>query len=138
MNSIVSKNDYAKAVDILKQWGIFDYFIFPQISWLPKGEVVKKLLKTCKLRAENALFIDDNISNIEEVKFYNPGISAELPNILDDNILNFKAFFGKVDTIHSRLNQYKALEKRTKAETKYSSNEIFLRASHIVCLKLIG
>ena len=131
MNSIVSKNDYAKAVDILKQWGIFDYFIFPQISWLPKGEVVKKLLKTCKLRAENALFIDDNISNIEEVKFYNPGISAELPNILDDNILNFKAFFGKVDTIHSRLNQYKALEKRTKAETKYSSNEIFLRASHI-------
>lgn len=131
MNSIVSKNDFYKATDVLKKWGIFNFFIFPQVSWSPKGEVVKTLLKTCKLRAENTLFIDDNVSNLEEVKFYNPGISAVLPDFLENNILNLRSFEGKTDIMHSRLNQYKILESRIIEEVKYGSNEEFLRASHI-------
>lgn len=130
MNSIVSKNDYDKAAKVLTEWGIFDYFIFPQISWNPKGEVVKKLLETCKLREENTLFIDDNISNIEEVKFYNPKIETSLPiNVAE--ILDSPAFKGKDDKQHSRLKQYKVLEQRFEAKASFSSNEEFLRSSNI-------
>ncbi|MFV0241636.1 MAG: HAD-IIIC family phosphatase [Lacrimispora sphenoides] len=131
MNSIVSKNDYEKAINVLKEWGVAEYFIFPQISWNPKGEKVKKLLDICKLRASNTVFIDDNMSNLEEVKFYNPNIEVMLPMDLNFELLKDPAFKGKDDVQHSRLRQYRILENRTKIEESFSSNEEFLRSSHI-------
>ena len=50
MNSIVSKNDFDKVETVLKDWGVWNYFIFPKISWSPKGEVVSSMLKEIGLR----------------------------------------------------------------------------------------
>lgn len=130
MNSIVSKNDYDKVMDVLKRWNISDYFVFPKIQWQPKGEIVKSLLEEMKLRAENVLFVDDNNSNRAEVEYYNKGITSIHPKDLF-GILDDPAFKGKDDHLHSRLNQYHIMEERSLAETKYSSNEEFLRSSHI-------
>jgi FkbH-like protein len=132
MNSIVSKNDYERAKGMLEDIGVFKYFIFPQISWNPKGEIVKQLLKKCGLRAENTLFVDDNPSNIEEVKFYNPGINAELPAFMSKvTLLEKVEFLGKNDKNHSRLQQYKNLEQRSIQRELYSSNVDFLKKSQI-------
>lgn len=60
MKSIVSQNNYDKARCLLEELGIFEYFIFPQILWEPKGGAVSRLLELCRLRSENTLFIDDN------------------------------------------------------------------------------
>lgn len=130
MNSIVSKNDREKVINVLNEWGIRDYFIFPKISWQPKGEIVKSLLEEIKLRAENVIFIDDNHSNRGEVEFYNKGITCIHPDQLV-GIINDPAFKGKDDSKHSRLRQYHIMEQRSIAETKFSSNEEFLRSSHI-------
>jgi FkbH-like protein len=132
MCSIVSKNEYDDAIKILHDWGIDDYFIFPQISWSTKGNVVKNLLKQCNLRAENTWFIDDNISNIEEVKHYNPGITGIHPDYLAENdILKMKEFQGKNDKNHSRLKQYKLMEIRAEVSKEYENNEEFLKSSEI-------
>lgn len=131
MNSIVSKNNYDDAVAVLHEWKIDEYFIFPHISWNPKGENVKELLQECNLRAENVLFIDDNLSNLEEVKYYNPGILCETPEYIKKDILSMKEFRGKKDYSHSRLQQYRILEERTKKKNLFASNIDFLRASHI-------
>lgn len=130
MNTIVSKNDFDKAASVLKQWEIFDLFIFPKISWQPKGQVVKALLDEMKLRPENALFIDDNPSNLGEVEFYNNGIFTITPDKIH-LILSDPAFQGKDDHEHSRLKQYHLMEQRSLEEAKYNSNEEFLRSSHI-------
>ena len=63
VNSIVSKNDFDKVAEVLRKWEILDYFVFPKVTWNPKGEIVKSLLDDFKLRAENVLFVDDNQSN---------------------------------------------------------------------------
>lgn len=132
MNSIVSKNDYDRAMEVLKDWGVAQYFIFPHISWNPKGNEVKALLNECNLRAENTMFVDDNPSNLEEVKYYNPGIVCIEPVFLAENdILSMEEFRGKEDKEHSRLAQYHVLEERTEKRGAFSSNEEFLRASHI-------
>ena len=131
MNSIVSKNDYDKAKKQLESFGIWDMFIFPKISWNPKGEIVKQLLEQCKLRPNNTLFVDDNHSNLQEVKFYNPDIQILNATDFTLSILNDDAFKGKDDKSHSRLEQYKILEQRANEETKYSSNIEFLQDSHI-------
>lgn len=132
MNSIVSKNDFEKAAQLLKKNNIFDEFIFPQISWNSKGETVKKLLEIIHLRAYNTLFIDDNSGNLKEVEFYNQGINAVTPDyIVQNNILNLPQFKGKSDKEHTRLKQYQILEQKYNAEQTFSSNEGFLRSSHI-------
>lgn len=131
MCSIVSKNNFEDVKAQLEKWNIWDLFIFPHISWMPKGEQVKHLLEVCSLRADNALFIDDNISNIKEVEFYNPRIMTSLPEILNEEFLNIEQLKGKNDKNHSRLKQYKVLELRNSDESKFSSNEEFLRSSSI-------
>ena len=48
---------------------------------------MKQILEKAQLRAENAIFIDDNIVNLNEVKFYNPNINVASPKILDEILL---------------------------------------------------
>lgn len=130
MNSIVSKNDFDMVKEVLSSLKIWDYFIFPKISYEPKGTVIMQLLKQCNLRAANVLFIDDNILNLEEVKYYNKNINTSTPNILNV-ILDMPEFVGKDDKEHSRLLQYKLLEKRDVEKGNYSSNIEFLKNSSI-------
>lgn len=130
MNSICSKNDVDKVKTELEKNNLWEYFIFPKISWNPKGEMVVQIIEDAQLRAENVLFIDDNHMNLKEVKFYNPKINViHIDDIAD--ILSFQAFKGKDDKSHSRLKQYKILEIKTKESTKYSSNTEFLMDSNI-------
>ena len=132
MNSIVSKNDYSRAINVLEDFGVLDYFIFPKIQWGGKGPAVKSLLSECNLRPVNVVFIDDNISNLEEVRFYNNGINCVSPNYLkDNNILELEQFKGSNDFNHTRLKQYKILEERNKQQKSYSDSFDFLRDSDI-------
>ena len=77
MNSICSKNDFESVKNEFINKGfkrVWDLFIFPSINWLPKGERVKNIINDMNLRAENVILIDDNISNLNEAKFYSPEI----------------------------------------------------------------
>lgn len=131
INSICSKNDFSKAKEKLLELGIWDFFIFPSISWSPKGLQVKDIIEKCQLRDENVLFLDDNHSNLEEVKFYCKNIYVEYPDFIP-NILEHLAFKGKDDNDQSRLKQYKILEKKNSEISNYSSNIEFLKSSNII------
>ncbi len=137
MNSICSKNDFDRVKEECFKSGnqkFWDYFVFPSIDWTPKGERVKNIIKNMNLRAENAIFIDDNPSNINEVKFYSPQIMTahpeQVPKMIDELYL-----VNEYDFEHTRLKQYKLLEQRAAAKGE-SSNEEFLRSSGIkICIK---
>ncbi len=130
INSIVSKNDFEEAKDALQRAGIWDSFIFPQIEWSPKGPLIKNLIEKCRLRDVNVLFLDDNHLNLEEARFYNPGLHVKPPEFIPD-LLAHPALKGKDDSSHSRLKQYKILEKKDAERPTFNSNEEFLRASDI-------
>lgn len=130
MNSIASKNDFEKAKNTLIKADIWNYFIFPAIEWSPKGSLVKKTIEDCQLRDVNVLFLDDNHMNLEEARYYNPGLHTKEPDFISE-ILHHPAFKGKDDQSHSRLKQYKILEKKAKEKQDYTSNEEFLRSSEI-------
>ena len=138
MNSICSKNegtDRVKEEFLNRGYQKFwDLFVFPSINWLPKGERVKSIIKGMNLRAENVIFIDDNSSNIGEVKFYSPDIMTatveQIPKMMEELYL-----VNDYDFEHTRLKQYKILETKALAQ-KEISNEEFLRESNIrICFK---
>ena len=112
VNSICSKNDHDRAELILREQGIYEYFVFSQIDWAPKGPAVKRIIEWMQLRPENVLFVDDNHLNLEEARFFSPGIQTASPHDLE-NLLRQPAFQGKDDPALSRLKQYKVIEKKT-------------------------
>ncbi|UOQ76861.1 hypothetical protein MUN84_20580 [Hymenobacter sp. 5516J-16] len=82
VHTIVSKNDFAPAEAKLVELGIRELFVFPQISWQPKGPIIKQLLEQMQLRAPNALFLDDNSMNRAEAQYYNPELQVADPTDL--------------------------------------------------------
>ncbi len=130
VNSIASKNDYTRAKKKLKDLGIWEYFVFPSISWDPKGRLINQIIVNCQLRPQNVLFIDDNLSNLKEATYYNNGIITSLPDIIP-TLLESPGLKGKDDHDHTRLKHYKILEQRQAALAKHSDNRSFLTSSNI-------
>ncbi len=130
INSICSKNDPTAARAQLERLGISAEFVFPEIAWAPKGFAIARILDNCRLRAANALFLDDNRSNREEAQYYNPELAVRgpefIPRLLDDPALS-----GKSDPERQRLAQYKQLEQRSRERHSLGDNRAFLEQSHI-------
>jgi hypothetical protein len=110
-------------------------FHIPSIDWSPKGPRIKQIIETVQLRPQSVMLIDDNHLNLEEAKFFAPGIQiasdAIIPSILSDAL-----FAGKDDHPLTRLKQYKVLERRKADEERArkvagDDNLGFLRASGI-------
>ncbi|HZK69255.1 MAG TPA: HAD-IIIC family phosphatase [Paludibacter sp.] len=130
INSICSKNTFEIAADKLKELEVYDYFVFPSIDWTSKGQRIRNLIQDMSLRAENVLFIDDEITNVEEAKHYSPQIMVASPGDIHE-LIEFAAVSEKKDLQHKRLTQYKLLEKKGAEQKKYDKNDDFLYASNI-------
>ena len=128
VNAICSKNDFDRAKKILEQMGLWDQFVFPKISFAPKGEAIKNMLDEMHLQAKHTLFVDDNEMNLNEALYYNPQLNV-LNAAFSENIpVND---WGKPDEQLTRLNQYRALEAKTASRQQSASNEDFLKNSNI-------
>lgn len=128
INTICSKNDYIPVVEQLEKLGVNDYFVFNSIDWTPKGPRISTILKEMGLRAINTLFIDDNIVNLNEAKHYEPHLNISEPTIIPD-LINYIKTVPIKDETHSRLDNYKILERKRDSKKTYSDNESFLYAS---------
>ena len=131
INSICSKNDEVPVINKLRENGLNELFVFNSIDWTPKGPRISEKIKEIGLRPQNILFIDDNIVNLNEAKFYNPDINIATPEIIDNLILQV----SKVDITdpeHKRLKQYQILQKKEEKRKSYTDNESFLYASNII------
>jgi FkbH-like protein len=130
VSAIVSKNEFEKTKARLEEFGYWDDFVFPRISFDPKGPVIAQLIKDMALRPVNVLFIDDNDSNLNEALHYVPDLNCLNANQCD-SILDSQYLKGKDDSSLSRHKQYKQMEKRVEASHGFSSNEDFLKSIHI-------
>jgi FkbH-like protein len=121
MSSICSKNDEATVLRVLQDHDVAQYFIFPSISWEPKGPRLQALIDDVQLRAPSVMFIDDNASNRAEASAVLPGLQVAdesyIPHLLSD-----PRFLGKDDHQLTRLAQYKLLEQRKREERAAKSN----------------
>lgn len=130
INSICSKNTKDETLQRLNQMGVQEYFVFPSIDWTPKGERIKRMLKTMGLRPQNALFLDDNSQNLNEAKHYSPELMTSEPNIIKA-LVHYYEEKPESDAKLKRLGQYKVLEEKEAAKSEFSSNDEFLYACNL-------
>ena len=59
LQSIASKNSRDETLEILKRHELDEYFLYPQISWSPKGEALKAIARQLNIGMDSILFVDD-------------------------------------------------------------------------------
>lgn len=92
LQTIASKNNYDDAMAKLKELGIDNYFIYPQIGWESKSCSVKKIISLVNIGEDTVLFIDDQPFEREEVMFALPHVrcidAVDLTGLLSIPALN--------------------------------------------------
>ena len=130
VHSICSKNNDILATETINRLSVQEYFVFNSIDYSPKGLRIREQISALKLRTENVLFIDDEISNLKEVNYYNPEIMVSQPFIIDE-LLQYYRLLYEQGVRSSRRIQYKKMEWAYNISKKFSSNEEFLLDSNI-------
>ena len=138
VNSICSKNDFSMAKNKLESLGLWDLFVFPKISFAPKGPIVKQILDEMHLRAENTIFVDDNSMNLREVEHYVPGISCwdALNEYTTSRLIEVVVQNSHVSK--SRLEEYRILEAKVAKSADFKDNQSFLESCNIRVSRVFG
>ncbi|MBN2489529.1 MAG: HAD-IIIC family phosphatase [Planctomycetes bacterium] len=80
--SIVSKNSHEYAWAKLEALGIAEYFLHPQINWMPKSHNLRTLAQQLNLGIDTFAFVDDNPFELEEVARAFPAVECVLAEAL--------------------------------------------------------
>jgi FkbH-like protein len=128
LHSIASRNDPAMAMEKLEQFGLADYFLWPQINWNPKSTSIQTISERLSLGLDCFAFVDDQPFERAEVSFAHPKVlcidAAGLGGIPD-----LKRMHPRFITEESKTRRlmYKSDVRRQEAEREFTgTNETFL------------
>jgi len=122
INSISSKNYEDKAIEALKYYGLYDYFVCPMINWNAKSENIKIIAKTLDIGIDTFVFIDDSFFELGEVQQNCPDI--RVCHVKDIQEYIKKDFFDVPVTDESkrRRESYKEIAVRNRAEAEFKDD----------------
>lgn len=122
VNSIASKNNHEQVMNVLKQHGIDDLFVFPKINWDPKSANIAKTVKDMNINANTVVFVDDNPFEREEVKEMLPAMTCVDPADIE-SLAQGERFRVAVSAESAQRRQtYKMLEALKNEEEHWQGN----------------
>lgn len=74
LHSIASRNDADKAFTKLEEFGLREYFIYPQINWKSKAASIELIAQKINFSLDAFAFIDDDPFERDEVRFSHPEV----------------------------------------------------------------
>ncbi len=121
LHSIASRNDHDVALAKLKEFGIDEYFLYPQINWNSKAASVTQIAKDINIGLDAVAFVDDQPFEREEVAFTHRQVLC-LDSALLDDLLDRPEFNPRFITEDSRLRRrmYQADIERNREEADYT------------------
>jgi FkbH-like protein len=130
--SIASKNDESSAWRRLKELGMADYFLYPQINWLPKSENIKAIAEQLNIGLDTFAFIDDNPFELEEVSRALKGVTCVNAEKIADLFSNPRYQGSTNEDAKKRSQFYREEFVRRKSATQFGSDYLgFLAACEI-------
>jgi FkbH-like protein len=76
LHSIASKNNYEDAIGKLREFGLEEYFLYPQINWNSKAESLKNIQQRLNIGMDAIVFIDDQPFERDEAASAHPGLQT--------------------------------------------------------------
>jgi len=134
--SVVSKNEHDHVWPKLEELGVADYFLHPQINWMPKSQNVKRLAERLNIGIDTFAFVDDNPFELEEVQSVLPEVECipveELTEL--ENRPRFKGS-ASVEARHRRRFYRDAIQ-REQVQQTYGEDYLGFLASCGIRLKV--
>jgi FkbH-like protein len=120
LHSIASRNDHDTAMAKLKEFGLDEYFLYPQINWNSKAASIGQIAKDINIGLDAIAFIDDQPFEREEVAFTHGQVlcidSMQLDGILDRPEVNPRFI---TEDSRQRRHMYLADIKRNREEAEF-------------------
>jgi FkbH-like protein len=86
--SIASKNHPELTWNKLRELGLSEYFLYPQIGWNPKSQSIKLIADQLNISVDSLAFIDDNPFELDEVARAFPQVlcvdAKKMPSLSSD------------------------------------------------------
>jgi len=134
ISSICSHNEESRVFEVLERHKLREFFVFPKVSWDPKGPLIADTIRDAQLRPQNVLFIDDQPRNLAEAREACPGIKTAEPEHIESLFTAMEGAVGD-DPELKRLKQYQILEQKHRDRnvmiSQGMSRENFLHKSQI-------
>jgi FkbH-like protein len=133
LNSVCSKNNFDDAIAKLTEFGIQDYFLFPEINWNPKSDNVRKIAEKLNIGLDSILFVDDSSFEREEVKYAIPELIVVNETFFPD-ALNTDLFDLPItETSRNRRKLYLMEYVRESSRNEFGDNYLnFLKNSELI------
>jgi FkbH-like protein len=127
--SIASKNDHASAWQKLEEFGLAQYFLFPQISWGPKSLGIKSIAEKLNIGLDTFAFIDDNPFELDQVGKTIPEVACVDANEIA-TLFTDPRFQGSASAeSRQRRQMYQETIAREEAQKEFGSNYLDFLAS---------
>jgi FkbH-like protein len=76
IHSIASRNNHEDAIAKLREFGLEEYFLYPQINWNSKAESLKNIQQLLNIGMDAIVFIDDQPFERDEVASVHPELQT--------------------------------------------------------------
>jgi FkbH-like protein len=119
LHSIASRNHPETALAKLREWGLEEYFLYPQINWGSKSASIRKIAENLNIGLNSICFVDDQRFELAEVQAALPQVlcldHTRLPDLIEMPELNPEAI-----TAESRLRRRMYLGEMRRKEVEES------------------
>jgi FkbH-like protein len=134
LHSIASRNDRVVAEQKLRQSGLYEYFLCPQINWNAKSSSLQEIMRVLNLGPDAFAFVDDQSFEREEVAFAFPDVLCiDAQDI--DTLLDMPEMMPRflTEDAHRRRLLYHYDQQRAEAEKSFvGPDEAFLAALNMI------
>ena len=128
LQSIASRNDEATALAKLTEFGLADYFLYPQINWNAKSNSLQTIAEQINIGFDAIAFIDDQPFEREEVAHQLPQVFCldvlAIPHLLE--MPQFIPRFITEDSRQRRAMYQSDLQRKTAEKAFVGPTEAFL------------
>ncbi len=128
LHSIASRNSHEPAMKKIEEFGLRDYFLYPQINWNPKSSSLREIAKALNIGTNTLAFVDDQPFEREEVNFTLPEVlcldGSDLDRIPD--MPEMQPHFVTDDSRNRRFLYLSDIRRKTDEEVFEGPKEAFL------------
>jgi len=134
LHSIASRNDRDLAMEKLREFGIAEYFLYPEIRWDAKSVSLSKIQKNLNIGYDTLLFVDDQPFDRDEVTSVHKDVwcldSRYYLEIVEHSRLRPK--YVTSDSVLRRRMYIDDITRRNEEEAFVGPKESFLRQLNMV------
>ncbi len=122
IQTVISKNDFQRAWDKLKEFGLQDFFLYPQINWTQKSINLKHVADQLNIGVDSIGMIDDSPFERDEVRNSLPQVRV-YSNTQIEELLNLEEFNVPVTSVSvNRRKSYMIEAQRQKERAGFSGS----------------